>query len=198
MPLPRGRDPEALARACLAGGATWVQLRAKGHDDRAVLELALKLAGVCRGRATFVVNDRADLAVLAGADGAHVGQEDLAPAAARRVLGPHRRLGLSTHNQEQVVSARELDVDHLGFGPVFPSGTKQGHAPVTGVQELARAVRAAQGRPVFAIGGIGAEEARACAAAGAAGVAVVGALARAEDAEATARAILSAFREGAR
>lgn len=188
-----GGNVIALATRCLAGGASYVQLRAKRLGDAELLRLAREVGGLCRGRARFFVNDRADLAALAGAHGVHVGQEDLLPARARRALLPGQWLGISTHNERQVEEALNAGAEILGFGPVFPSGTKVGHAAVTGVDGLRRAVVLAGPVPVVAIGGITEDNAGLCAAAGAHAVAVIGALAMAAEPEKKAQAIRAAF-----
>ncbi|MEW5853489.1 MAG: thiamine phosphate synthase [Myxococcota bacterium] len=185
-----------LASRCLDGGARYLQLRAKLLPDVEVLRLASALVELSRGRAQFFLNDRPDLAALCGADGAHVGQDDLPALHARRALRPEQQLGLSTHTDEDVRAAVLAGVDLMGFGPVFPSGTKQGHADVTGPEGLARAVALARGTPVVAIGGITEENAAACGAAGAHAVAVIGALAQSADPAATARRIIEAFERG--
>lgn len=192
----RGRDVVQLARLVLDGGASFLQLRAKKLDDAAHLTLARELRALTRGRAVFVVNDRADIAALCDADVVHVGQDDLSVEEARRSLKPHQKIGVSTHDEAQVKKAVLDGADMLGFGPVFQSGTKSGHAPVVGTEGLARAVMAAGRVPVIAIGGVTTENAEACARAGAASVAVIGALASAEDPAKAARDILTAFKRG--
>ncbi|MBI5493866.1 MAG: thiamine phosphate synthase [Deltaproteobacteria bacterium] len=188
---PRG-DVLALADAVLRGGAAWVQLRAKRLPDGETLALARALRELTRGCAQLWMNDRADLAVLCQADGLHVGQEDLPVADARRVLRPGQRIGVSTHDLGQVREAVAAGADVVAYGPVFPSGTKSGHAQVTGVEVLREVAALAAGRPVVAIGGITVENAGACRRAGATHVAVIGALAHAADPEQAARALAQA------
>jgi thiamine-phosphate pyrophosphorylase len=178
---PRG-DVLALAGQVLRGGATWLQLRAKTLGDGDTLALAHKLREMTRAAgAQLWMNDRADLAVLCGADGLHVGQQDLAVEQVRRILSRGQKVGLSTHTLAQVDDAVARGVDVVAFGPVFPSGTKQGHAPVTGTQVLPDVVTRAAGRPVVVIGGITVDNCVPCAQAGVAAVAVIGALAHAAD-----------------
>jgi thiamine-phosphate pyrophosphorylase len=181
-PPPLSSDEPAFLRrveAIVRGGAARVQLRSKDdRDDRARLQLIEAVLRRCHDAGVpLVVNDRADLAFAAAADGVHVGDRDLPPPAARRILGPMALVGTSTHTVEQLVQAdRDGGACHLALGPVWPSPTKSGHAAVTGVDVL-RAACAATRRPVVAIGGITTEErARAAIAAGAAFVAVVSAL----------------------
>jgi thiamine-phosphate pyrophosphorylase len=119
-----------------------------------------------------VVNDRVDVALLAGAAGVHLGQTDLPPAAARQILGPGRIIGFSTHNLEQAVEADSLPVDYIAVGPVFETSTKDNPDPVVGVEKLAMICRAVK-KPVVAIGGITLDNAKAALSAGAVSVAVI-------------------------
>lgn len=173
---------EQVARLC-DGGATLVQLREKHAAPRefyAAAEAALRVARA-RG-ARLIINDRADIALALRADGVHLGQDDLDPAAARRLLGPETIIGYSTHNVAQARAAARLPVDYVAVGPVFATATKANPDPVVGLAGVAE-VRAAVGPtvPLVAIGGINAENARAVLAAGADAVAVVGALLAAPD-----------------
>ncbi len=144
-----------------------------------------------------IVNDRADIAALAGADGVHLGQDDLAPAAARRILGGRALVGFSTHSIEQVRAAMRLPVDYLAVGPIFATGTKEtGYAPVG--LDLVRAARreiehARTALPIVAIGGITLERAPAVRAAGAASVAVIGDLLAGTDPASRVRDYLQAL-----
>jgi len=122
----------------------------------------------------FVVNDRCDLAMAIDADGVHLGQEDLPYAEARKLLGPHKMIGLSTHNGEQVKTADKLRPDYLGFGPIFKPASKLIHDPVVGIEGL-KQIRPLTALPIFAIGGIGWDQVRPVMQAGANGVAVISA-----------------------
>ncbi|MFZ9888184.1 MAG: thiamine phosphate synthase [Myxococcota bacterium] len=146
---------EALLRGACAGGARLVQLRAKGLSDRAMLDWLEHLLPICRTANTpLLVNDRADLALVSGAQGAHVGQQDLPAPHARALLGGDRLLGGSSHTLHQAQALDALGVlDYVAFGPVFPSPTKHGHAEVTGLTALT-AVCSRASSPVCAIGGI--------------------------------------------
>jgi thiamine-phosphate pyrophosphorylase len=138
-----------------------------------VFEQAERVAGQCRERrAIFVINDRADVALLLGA-GLHVGQDDLAPGDARKLMGAEALLGYSTHNPHQLDTAAAEPVDYAAIGPIFGTASKQNPDPVVGLDELRRC-RARCVRPLVAIGGITRETARAVFAAGADAVAVIG------------------------
>ncbi len=155
--LAPGKDHVAIAEAALQGGADVIQLRDKMGSLRDLLPQARAIQALCRAHgATFIVNDRVDLALAAAADGAHVGQEDLPAEAARRLLGPRRILGVSTHGRAQAEAAARAGADYIGFGPMFATGTKDtGYAPrgLDGLREVRAAVRV----PIFAIGGISLE-----------------------------------------
>jgi thiamine-phosphate pyrophosphorylase len=184
---PPGASAEALAR----GGAAIVQLRAKGVPDRRLHALAEETRdGARRGGALFVVNDRPDVALLVGADGVHLGQDDLPTEAARRVLGPDVIVGRSTHSLAQLRAAVEEPVDYVALGPVFATATKPDAEPVVGLDTL-RAARALTTLPIVAIGGIDAGRARETVSAGADGLAVIGALLDASDLEQATRSFLS-------
>ncbi len=164
-----------LAAACLDGGARLLQLRAPGVPSD-VLEGWCD-AVVARGSgygATVVVNDRVDVARLCGAAGVHLGQDDLPVECARRIVGKHAVVGLSTHTSEQLGAALAKPVTYVAVGPVYPTGTKDtGYRPV-GTSFVREAVARAAATPVVAIGGITLERAPAVLAAGAAAVAVIG------------------------
>jgi len=190
-----GADPVAQSRAAIAGGAAVVQVRLKDRPSGEILEIARRVIEVARGRALVLVNDRADLAALAGADGVHVGDEDLPPADARRVVGPDRLVGRTARTLEEARAAVAGGADHVGFGPVHATRTKALAVPPRGLGPL-REVCGALGAPVVAIGGIDLAGIGAVAAAGAACAAVVDALFGAGDAEANARALAEAFAVG--
>lgn len=193
---PHDDEATLLRRAddALAGGAQIVQLRAKALPDRTVLALATALVERVGDRAWFVLNDRADLALAAGAHGLHVGTGDLPPAACRRVLGSRALLGASSHTPAELAAQTEAGhLDYVAYGPVFASRTKQGHADVVGLNGLAAAC-ASSSRPVCAIGGVDdPARAAACARAGARLVAVVSALERADDPRLLARRLHVSF-----
>lgn len=192
MCAARGLDPLAVGRACLRGGATLLQLRAKQEPDGALLELASALARAAeQAGAALIVNDRADIALLAGAAGAHVGQDDLSVSAVRRVVGEAAVVGISTHTPEQIDAALATDATYVAVGPVYGTATKDTGYDARGLDLVRRA--AGRGKPVVAIGGITLERAPAVLAAGAWSVAVITDLLADNDVEARVRAYTAAL-----
>jgi thiamine-phosphate pyrophosphorylase len=160
-----------------AGGATLVQLREKGMPAREFYEQAKAAVAVAAQRGVqLIINDRVDVALAAGAHGVHLGQDDMPPDAARRLLGPEAVIGYSTHNIEQAIAATKLPIDYLAIGPIFATTSKSDTAPVLGFEGL-QSVRQAIGTfPLVAIGGITHANAREVIEAGADSVAVISAL----------------------
>jgi thiamine-phosphate pyrophosphorylase len=190
-PLDTGRDPIELARAMLAGGARLLQLRLKTTATGALLAVAETIRDLTTAAgATFIVNDRADVARACDADGLHLGQEDLPVAAARALLAPGKLIGFSTHSETQLVDARASAADYLAFGPIYATTSKSAADPVLGCDRL-RAARALTASPLVAIGGVTAATAPACLAAGADAVAIIAALVRAPDVERATAELLS-------
>jgi thiamine-phosphate pyrophosphorylase len=181
----------ALAQAVLAAGVPWVQLRAKGMAAGELLAAARELVALAaRHGARVIVNDRLDVALASGAAGVHLGQDDLPPAAARRVAGDRLVIGVSTHDVAEARAAEDAGADYVGFGPMYATASKaDALAPRT--LDALRAVRAAIDLPIVAIGGITAERAGAVLDAGADAVAMIGALADSADPEALARRLLA-------
>jgi len=148
-----GHEPAALARILLDAGARAMQLRLKDASSRDLLAAAREIAAICRERdAMLIVDDRADIAILAGAAGVHLGQEDLPLEAARRLVGCDMIVGISTHSVEQAVAAERGGADYIGFGPLYAGGLRN-NAAGKGLAML-REVRAAVRIPIVAIGGI--------------------------------------------
>jgi thiamine-phosphate pyrophosphorylase len=175
----RGFSLARAAAALLEGGAGILQLRHKQHWGRAVFDAAREIARMCReAGALFIVDDRADIAMLLDA-GLHVGQDDLPPRDARRLLGSDAVIGFSSHNVQQVCAAGGEPVDYVAFGPVFTTASKRNPDPVTGIEAL-KGCRELVEMPLVAIGGITRETAAAVLAAGADSVAVIGDLLPAE------------------
>jgi thiamine-phosphate pyrophosphorylase len=181
---PQGLGP--AVRGALAGGVDIVQLREKEHPERRLIELGRRVREWTRqANALFIMNDRADLAVITEADGVHVGQEELSVKEARRIVGPHRLVGVSTHTIEQARRAVIDGADYIGVGPVFPSSTKAFES-LAGL-EFVGEVAAQISLPWFAIGGINAENVSLVVEAGAKRIAVSNAILSAADPQAAAR-----------
>ena len=176
----------AAAAALLEGGAGILQIRRKGHWSRAVYGSAREAARLCgEAGAPLMVNDRADFALLLGA-GLHVGQDDLPPREARRLMGPDAVLGYSSHNVAQLSAAGGEPVDYVALGPIFATASKRNPDPVVGVEELRR-LRPLVEKPLVAIGGITLGNALEVLRAGADSLALIGALLPAADSPAPAR-----------
>jgi thiamine-phosphate pyrophosphorylase len=170
----RAIDPVALAGACLAGGVRLLQVRQKGHDTGGAALLATVrtiLAAARPAGARVIVNDRADIAAMAGADGVHVGQHDLRPEVVRRIAGERMLVGLSTHSPGQVDEALRGAADHIAVGPVFTTATKDTGYEARGLELVGYA--SGRGKPVVAIGGITLASAPAVLDAGADSVAII-------------------------
>jgi len=151
---------EKLCSWAVAAGLPAVQLRYKGQDEREHLFWAHALRRITRGTGTlFIVNDRPDIALLAQADGVHVGQNDMPADEVRRIIGPAMLLGLSTHNRKQVAAANDAPVDYIGFGPLYATNSKARPDPVLGPQALKEALFLSR-HPVVAIGGLDLERIR--------------------------------------
>jgi thiamine-phosphate pyrophosphorylase len=176
--------PDEFLAAALRGGVDIVQLRMKDAGEEDIVSAGHRFAAVCAERdALLILNDRPDLVAAVGADGVHVGQDDVAVARARALVGRDRLVGLSTHSALQI--DRALDVDYIGVGPVNATPTKPGR-PAVGTELVRYAAEHAR-TPFFAIGGIGVDNVAAVLRAGASRIAVVRALTLADDPETTAR-----------
>jgi thiamine-phosphate pyrophosphorylase len=175
-----GRSPAETAAAFAGGGARLMQVRAKTLDSGAFVDLTRQVVRLAGADVTVVVNDRADVAIVAGAGGVHVGQGDLPPSAVRRLVGSSVVVGLSTHTVEQAAAALDDPVDYIAIGPVFGTATKDtGYAPVG--LDLVRQVAALtgpRGVRLVAIGGITLDRAGDVMAAGADAVCVISDLLR--------------------
>jgi thiamine-phosphate pyrophosphorylase len=191
----RGVALEDFARELRAAGVELVQYRDKVGSPQEVLRGAAVLREAMAGSGCrLILNDRADLAVLAGFDGVHVGQRDLEPEDARRVVGAERMVGVSTHTESQVRAAELSCADYVAIGPAFATGTKADAEQVVGLEGIRRA-RALTTKPLVAIGGITRANARSVIEAGADSVAVIsGLLAPGESVEQVARDFLELLR----
>ena len=177
--------------ASAEAGATLFQYRNKTASMKEAYHEALPLRqAAAKAGVLFIVNDRCDLALAVDADGVHVGQGDLPLDLARKIMGPDKLIGISTHNPEQVKEASAGQPDYLGFGPIFTPGSKLDHDPVVGLEGL-RAIRRLTSLPVFAIGGIQIGQVGDVIEAGADGIAVISAILKAADIRETVRAFLS-------
>jgi thiamine-phosphate pyrophosphorylase len=190
-----GLSLRGFAEELRAAGVTLVQYRDKDADDEVALYRAEEIGEAFDGAgATLIVNDRLDTMLLAGWDGVHVGQEDMAAADARVVAGDGRVIGVSTHTMEQVWEAEQGVADYVAIGPVFATKTKLDASPVVGLDAVRRA-RELTTKPLVAIGGITRGNARAAIDAGADSVAVIsGLIARGESVEKVARDFLAILR----
>jgi thiamine-phosphate pyrophosphorylase len=185
---PRGCDLPELVRAAVAGGVDVIQLRDKQLADDELTAVAHATAALCaRLDALMIVNDRPHVALAAGADGVHVGQDDMPVAAVRALVGADMLVGLSTHASSEIDTLDAELVDYIGVGPVHATPTKPGR-PAVGLQ-LVRHAAASSPVPFFAIGGLNADNVGAVLEAGAERVCVVRAIADTEDPERAARAL---------
>lgn len=179
----------------ILGGATLIQLREKQISSRDYLNLAIEIKSVtARHGIPLIINDRADIAVAAGAAGVHLGPDDLPAAVARRIIGSDKIIGCSAATVEEAISYQEQGADYLGVGAVFPTANKAGTDSVS-LDELAK-IKAAVNIPVVAIGGITAGNAAQVMATGVDGVAVVSAVMDNDDIRDAARRIISLLMKG--
>ena len=173
--LPAGVTLAQAVEAALDGGVTCLQLREKEASAGEILALARTLLPLCRARRVpLLINDRVDIALAAGADGVHLGQEDLPLPEARTLLGPDRILGATAHTVEEALRAQAEGADYLGVGAMFPTGTKTNTIPTSA--DTLKAICAAVSIPVVAIGGVTAQNLPTLAGTGIAGAAVVSAI----------------------
>jgi thiamine-phosphate pyrophosphorylase len=184
---------DAFLRAAIRGGVDVVQLRMKSAGDDEIIAVARRYVAVCSEHGVvLILNDRPDLVGDAGADGVHIGQDDVPVAEARRLVGAGRLVGLSTHTPAQIdAAARERAIDYMGVGPVHATPTKPGRRAVG--LELVRYAAAHAASPFFAIGGVNRDNARAVCAAGARRLAVVRAVTESGDPEQAARELRAAI-----
>lgn len=190
----RGRPMHEVVASAVDGGATAVQLRWKDAPARAFVEEARRLVSLLRPRGVpLIINDRVDVAMAAGADGIHVGQEDMAPADVRRMVGPDMLLGLSITCRADAAGLDPTIVDYAGVGPVFATPSKADATPPLGLAVTAEIARAL-GVPSVAIGGIGIANAREVLDTGVKGLAVISAICGADDPRAAAAALAACGR----
>lgn len=198
--LDLGYTPEAQAEevttSLLAGGADILQFRAKGHDLATIERVARKLLPLCREAGVpFILNDFPELAAELDADGVHIGQDDGPLAAARKIVGPGKIIGRSTHSLEQARAALAEGFDYIGFGPLFPTPTKAGR-PAIGLQDITTMEQDVGSKiPAFCIGGITPQTLREVISSGARRVVVVSALLQAADVRKAAADLRASFVE---
>jgi len=192
-PLDTGRDPVDLTEALLAGGARLVQLRLKDVPTRTLLAVATAIRErTRRAGALFIVNDRPDVARAAGADGVHLGPDDLPVEAARLILPRPALIGVSTHDDGELAAALAVEPDYVAVGPIHTTQSKTDARPARGLDAVRQARRQTR-LPLVAIGGITADTAVAVRRAGADSVAIIGALVRAADVRAATRSLVAAL-----
>jgi len=190
-----GRNPFAIARAAIQGGARMLQLRDKLRDKGESLPLAHDLQKLCaEAGASLILNDHADVAAIVGAAGLHVGQTDLPVEQARQVLAPHQVLGRSNHEIEELVESERIGADHVAFGAIYHTDTKGVGRSPQGIERLLLARDAAQ-TPLVAIGGITAENAAPVIEAGVDAICVTAAVGSAAEPEAAAAKLVKVIEE---
>jgi thiamine-phosphate pyrophosphorylase len=184
---------EELARLAIAGGADTIQFRQKSGSTRQMIETARRIKTICRDSGVpLIVNDRLDVAIASEADGVHLGQNDFPIPLARKILGPDILIGGSAATLEEADICLEEGADYIGFGPVFPTSSKDDAGPVSGIDILER-VAGTIPLPIIAIGGIDAENTGEAIRAGAKGIAVISAVCCQEDPEAATKRLAEAL-----
>ena len=187
--MSHARQVERLAE----GGARFIQLREKNASPRDFYLAALEAIRVARRlNVQVIINDRVDIAMAAGADGVHLGQDDLPPEKTRALLGENRIIGFSTHNLKQALEANSTSVDYIAIGPVFQTSTKEKPDPVVGLDGITE-VKQSISKPLVAIGGITLERAKSVIDAGADSVAIISDLYSAEEISARARRFIDSL-----
>ncbi len=191
-------EPEQITtrtHALIDGGVRIIQLRAKGKEQALVKKWAIEMQHICRERnAIFVLNDYPEMAAEIKADAVHVGQDGGSLADVRKIVGPGVLVGRSTHSLEQVKQAKREGADYIGFGPLFPTGTKPGRQAI-GLQDIAEAQKEADGMPVFCIGGINGTTLPQVLQAGARRVVIVSWLLQQKDIAAAASAVIREIKQ---
>lgn len=182
-----GRDHIDVARAAIEGGVSIIQYRDKNASSRTLLNRAYALRKLTKeSGALLIINDRIDIALAVGADGVHLGQDDLPYGDARRILGDAHIIGISATCLEEATAAAGSGADYIGLGPIFPTSSKDDAAPPIGIEGLA-SVRKSVDVPIVAIGGITVDNIEEVVSAGSDGIAVISAVAAANDMAGSAR-----------
>lgn len=187
-------DNERTIRAALDAGCRWIQLRHRRIDARSLHDCAQRLRTLTlEYEATLIVNERVDIAVAVGADGAHLPAGGLSPAMARTLVGNDKLLGCSVHSSDEIQALRNEAVDYFQFGPIFDTASKRAFGPPQGLDALTRAVRAAAPLALAAVGGITPHSIGDVLGAGATAISVIGAIHRASDVATQTTRLLRAF-----
>lgn len=187
------RDLVEIVKEAADAGATLIQLRGKSIDTRDFLDLALQMSGFLKPRGIpLIINDRADVVLASGADGLHIGQQDLPLAYARKILGEERLIGISVNTIGEAQTAEKEGSDYVGVGPVYFTSSKEKLPDILGLEGL-RSIRERVHIPILAIGGITAENAKAVITAGADGIAVISAIMGADNIPEATEKLLSAL-----
>ena len=187
-----------LAGLAIKGGADTIQLRQKSGSTREMIQVATQMKQLCADNGvTFIVNDRLDVAIAAEADGVHLGQDDFPIPIARELLGEERVIGGSASTMEEARKCLSEGADYVGFGPVYPTTSKDDANPVTGIAMLKQVVEAIS-LPIIVIGGVSVENVPEVIGAGAHGIAVISAVCCQEDPEQATRTLHQALYEGGR
>ena len=190
-------DIGKTAEDVIAGGADFLQLRAKDLSTREFIEAGTRLSRICkRNQIPFIVNDRVDIALALDSDGVHLGQDDMPVSAARKIYPQGKLIGLSVHSLEEAAKAKEEKPDYIGVGPVFFTRTKVSAIPPVGT-DFIRKIKSGINLPLVAIGGINAENMEEVIAAGADAVAVCSAILSADDIKAATERLVSGVRQQA-
>lgn len=187
-----------LTRMAIAGGADTIQFRQKHGSTRELIETALAMKELCaRAGIMFIVNDRIDVAMASDADGIHLGQDDFPIELARKLMGGNKIIGGSAGNIEEALKCAADGADYIGFGPVYPTGSKVDAGPVTGIEAMKDISRVVS-LPIIAIGGINSENVIEIIRAGAHGIAVISAVCCSEDPIAASRILKEALDHGSK
>ena len=185
-----------ITRLAIAGGADTIQYRQKSGSTREMIEIARNMKRLCsEAGVTFIVNDRLDVAIAAEADGVHLGQDDFPIPMARELLGEGRIIGGSAATLDEARKCLSEGADYVGFGPVYPTSSKDDAGPVSGIDILKQVVEIIP-LPIIAIGGVGAENIPDVMRAGAHGIAVISAVCCQDDPEEATRALYQALNKG--
>jgi thiamine-phosphate pyrophosphorylase len=189
--LTNGRPLEDIVQQAIDGGATIVQIREKKASTKDFLHIASNILELTRtANIPLIINDRIDIALAIGADGVHLGQDDIPCEAARKILGANAIIGLSTTNPAQAEATNKLDIDYIGGGPIFFTNTKENCRPPIGFEGLTNICKASKHK-VCAIGGIKLDNCSKAIESGASGVAVVSAIMQAENPRATSQGFIN-------